>query len=361
MAEAATVISEQTFGQLADGTTVKIYTMQSKQLRVRIADYGGRIVSLEAPDRRGNQQDVVLGFDTLAEYLSAKPYFGALLGRYANRIAGGSFALSGRTYDTTRNAGENTLHGGRVGFDKRLWQSAINNDELVLHYVSVDGEEGFPGNLSAIVRYRLRGAALYIEYAATTDKETVVNLSNHSYFNLAGAGHGDVLDHRLRLVADRYTPADASGVPTGELRAVEGTVFDFRRFRRIGARMVAAQLRLTGGYDANFVLNPPARNVSRDTPRLAAIVREPRSGRVLEVLTTEPGLQFYTANSLDGSLVGKGGSRYVLHGAFCLETQHFPDSPHEPDFPSTVLRPGEIFHSTTIYRFRVVRQPSAGR
>ncbi len=352
-AEAATVISQENFGRMADGTTVKIYTMQSQQLRVRITDYGGRIVSLEAPDRRGKLQDVVLGFDTLPEYLSAKPFFGALVGRYANRIAGGHFVLSGRTYETTRNAGDNTLHGGRVGFDKRLWQSDVDHGELVLHYMSVDGEEGFPGNLSATVRYRLRESALYIEYSATTDQETVVNFTNHSYFNLAGAGNGDVLGHQLRFVADRYTPADASGVPTGELRAVEGTVFDFRRFRLIGERMSAAQLRPTGGYDTNFVLNSTAGNVSKNTPRLAATVREPRSGRVLEVLTTEPGLQFYTANSLDGSLVGKEGRRYVLHGGFCLETQHFPDSPNKPQFPSTVLRPGESFHSTTIFRFRV--------
>jgi aldose 1-epimerase len=360
-ADAATAISQETFGQLADGAVVKLYTMESKQLRVRITDYGGRIVSLEAPDRHGNRQDVVLGFDTLDQYVSSKFFFGALVGRYANRIAGGRFTLAGRSYETTRNSGENTLHGGRIGFNKRLWQSAIDDDDLVLHYVSVDGEEGFPGNLNVTVRYRLRGTALTIDYAATTDQETVVNLTNHSYFNLAGAGNGDVLDHRLKLLADRYTPVDASGVPTGELRSVAGTVFDFRRFQPIGSQIDAAPLRLAGGYDVNFVLDPPARNVARDRPRLAAIVREPRSGRMLEVLTTEPGLQFYTGNTLDGSVVAKEGRRYGLHGGFCLETQHFPDSPNEPDFPSTVLRPGEMFHSTTIFRFGVSVQPKDGR
>ncbi len=356
-AAAGTQITEQAFGQLADGRPVDIYTLESGAIRARITNYGGRIVSLEVPDRRGDRDDVVLGFDTLAEYLAAKPFFGALVGRYANRIAGGRFTIADRHYETTRNAAGNTLHGGEIGFDKRLWESAIQGHDLVLRYVSPDGEEGFPGTLTVTVRYRLRGSALQIDYTATTDQDTVLNLTNHSYFNLAAAAHGDVLEHELRIAAEAYTPTDAAGIPTGEIRKVAATPFDFRRFRPIGEQIADDALQAAGGYDQNFVLDPPERGVAAGRPRLVASVREPRSGRIMDVLTTEPGLQLYTANAFDGQLIGKGGRRYPVHAGFCLETQHFPDSPHEAAFPSTLLRPRETFRSTTIYRFGL--SPSA--
>jgi aldose 1-epimerase len=349
--QADTRISKRAFGALPDGSEADLYTLKSANLEVRITNYGGRIVSIWAPDRRGRRDDVVLGFDAPGQYAAAKPFFGALLGRYANRIAGGQFTLDGHTWHTTQNAGQNTLHGGLRGFDKRLWEAHPEGSDLVLRYVSPDGEEGFPGTLTALVRYRLVGDELRIHYQATTDQDTVVNLSNHSYFNLAGAANGDVLDHRLTLFADRYTPSDSAGIPTGELLSVAATPFDFRRSRRIGERIDAAELHATRGYDQNWVLNPPPNG--RAAPRLVAIAREPRSGRVLEVLTTEPGVQFYTANSFDGTLVGKAGKRYPLHGGFCLETQHFPNSPNEPDFPTTVLRAGQRFDSTTVFRFNV--------
>ena len=350
----AAEISNQSFGHLPDGRAVDLYTLRSAILTASITTYGGRVVSLEAPDRAGKRDDVVLGYDTVAEYVDGKPFFGALVGRYANRIAHGRFVLDGKTVRVTKNEGENSLHGGRVGFDKRLWQARIDHGALVLTYTSPDGEEGYPGTLTATVRYRLVRNALRIDYEATSDKDTVVNLTNHSYFNLAGAGSGLVLDHELTLYADRYTPTDAESIPTGEVSDVAGTPFDFRTPHRIGERIDAEELRTGLGYDQNWVLNPHRQRIG-----LAARVDEPISGRRLEVLTSEPGIQFYSANHLKDSLVGKGGKHYARNSAFCLETQHFPDSPNHANFPSTELKAGHVFRSTTLFRFSTVPPRSA--
>jgi aldose 1-epimerase len=343
-----TAVSVQHFGQLADGTPVDLYTLKSKTLEVSITNYGGRIVTLKTPDRDGKQDDVALGYDSFEPYRLIKTFFGALVGRYANRIGHGQFTLNGRVYQLPLNAGANSLHGGLIGFDKRLWQAHAEPDGLKLTYVSRDGEEGYPGTLTATVRYTVIRNELRIEYRATTDRDTVVNLTNHAYFNLTGIGNDTVLGHQVVLHADRYTPTDAGQIPTGELRDVTGTPFDFRQPHAIGERIEAAdeQLRLSRGYDHNWVLNSHSRQ-----PALAAEVYEPKSGRVMQVLTTEPGLQFYTGNNLDGSIVGKGGIHYISRSGFCMETQHFPDSPNHPDFPSTTLKAGHTFHSTTIFRF----------
>jgi aldose 1-epimerase len=345
------MLGEHTFGKTPSGESVQLYTLgNSTGLEVAIINYGGIVVSLKAPDRTGKISDVVLGFDTLDGYLKTHPYFGALVGRYGNRIAKGSFSLNGVAYKLARNNGENHLHGGIKGFDKVVWKAKPSSGgvpALELNYTSKDGEEGYPGNLSATVIYSLDNNQLKIEYSATTDKETVVNLTNHSYFNLAGQGEGDILGHQVMIQADRFTPVDAGLIPTGELRAVEGTPFDFRKSTTIGARIDAGdeQIKLGKGYDHNFVLN--ARGVGLT---LAARVTEPKSGRVLEVLTTEPGVQFYTGNFLDGTVQGKSGKVYQQRYGFCLETQHFPDSPNKPQFPSVVLKPGERYQTTTVYR-----------
>jgi aldose 1-epimerase len=294
---------------------------------------------------------VILGFDSLGGYVdNPGPFFGALIGRYGNRIGGARFALNGIEYKVDQNDGANSLHGGARGFDKAIWTAKeLGDGGLELTYLSKDGEEGYPGNLNATVTYHLTGAnELRIDYAATTDKTTVVNLTNHSYFNLKG--DGDILGHILTLHADRFTPVDSGLIPTGELRAVNGTPFDFRKPTAIGARIdqTDEQLKLGRGYDHNWVLNRKGRRLS-----LAARVEEPSTGRVLEVSTTEPGIQFYTGNFLDGTIKGKGGKVYGLRSGFCLETQHFPDSPNNPEFPSTVLKPGEKFHSTTVFKFSV--------
>jgi aldose 1-epimerase len=306
---------------------------------------------LKAPDRTGRSAEVTLGFDDLEAYLK-RSFFGSLVGRYGNRIGGGRFTLDGTVYTLPRNNGPNTLHGGPRGFDKVLWAGreipGPGGPAVELTYVSPDGEQGFPGTLRTRVVYSLdEEGALRIEYEAVTDKPTVVNLTNHAYFNLAGPGEGDILGHELFIDADRFTAVGPGLIPTGELRRVEGTPFDFRRPTAIGARIDAkdAQLELGGGYDHTFVLNGEA-----GTLRLVARVLEPRSGRVLEVLTTEPGVQLYTGNFLDGSVVGRGGRAYGRRSGFCLETQHYPDSPNQPSFPSTVLRPGETYRSTTVYR-----------
>lgn len=341
----AVAISHSLFGHLSDGTAVELYTLKSDALEVSITNYGGRIVSLKTADRNGRFDDITLGFDTLEEYLKGRPYFGALVGRYANRIANGRFVLDGHTYQLTQNDGQNSLHGGRLGFDKRLWQARTDGNGLVLTYVSPDGEEGYPGTLTATVRYSVIGSELHLDYRATTDKDTVVNLSNHSYFNLAGQGHGTVLAHELTLYADRYTPVRSDLIPTGELRSVSATPYDFRTPHAIGDRIDAdAGLRANNGYDINYVLNGSGR-----VPALAARVRDPSSGRIMEVLTTQPGVQLYTGNTL--SVTGKGGNRYVAHGSFCLETQHLPDSPNEPAFPTTELKAGASFHALTVLRF----------
>jgi aldose 1-epimerase len=344
-------VEKQPFGKTADGTPVDLYTLtNSKGVRVAITNYGGIVVSLFTPDRNGNPGDIVLGFERLEDYLKGHPYFGAIIGRYGNRIAKGRFTLDGVEYKLAQNNGENHLHGGLVGFDKKVWKARdfvdAEGQHLELRYTSPDGEEGYPGNLDVTVTYSLNEQnQLRIDYVATTDKPTVVNLTNHSYFNLAG--EGDILGHLLRLNADYFTPVDAGLIPTGELRPVKGTPFDFTEPTPIGARIEQddEQLRYGRGYDHNFVLRGGGSLAE------AAEVYEPKTGRVLRVLTTEPGVQFYTGNFLDGTLRGKYGRVYHRRTGFCLETQHFPDSPNKPHFPTTVLRPGQTYRSTTIYEF----------
>jgi aldose 1-epimerase len=344
-AVAATVLSHRLFGHLSDGRPVELYTLKSEALEVSITNYGGRIVSLRCADRTGHVDDIILGYDTLEEYLRARSFFGALVGRYANRIANGQFVLEGHPYQVTQNDGQNSLHGGRIGFDMRLWQARPDGAALVLTYVSPDGEEGYPGTLTATVRYSVAGNELRVDYRAKSDKDTVVNLSNHSFFNLAGEGNGTVLAQELTLYADRYTPVKPDRIPTGELRSVSGTPYDFRTEHAIGERIDAdAEMRANHGYDMNYVINRSERALAP-----AARVRDPASGRIMELFTTQPGVQLFTANTL--SVSGKGGRQYVPHGAFCLETQHFPDSPNEPDFPSTELKGGQSFHAVTVFRF----------
>lgn len=340
----------QAFGTAPSGGSVEIHTLKNaKGVEARIATYGGTVVSLKVPDRTGKMDDIVLGFDSLDGYLKDHPYFGATIGRYGNRIAKGKFTLSGVVYTLAKNNGENALHGGPQGFHRKVWKATPHDQSVELTYVSKDGEEGYPGTLSSTVTYTLTDAnELRIDYMASTDKDTVVNLTNHSYFNLAGQGVGDILGHQVEILADTFTPVDAGLIPTGEMRSVEKTPFDFRQTHTIGERINDSdeQLKLGKGYDHNFVLRQWG-----DPPRLAARVTEPKSGRVMEVLTTEPGLQFYTGNFLDGSLVGKGGKKYEFRYGFCMETQHFPDSPNQPKFPTTVLKPGARYQATTIYRF----------
>jgi aldose 1-epimerase len=336
------------WGKTPDGESVELYTLtNAKGSEVRIATYGGAVVSLKVPDRFGVMGDVVAGFDSLDGYLKPPPYFGAIIGRYGNRIGNARFSLNKMEYTLAKNDGENQLHGGVRGFDKRVWTARLLSPQsLELRYFSKDGEEGYPGNLSATITYTLTdGNELKIEYSATTDKDTVVNLTNHSYFNLAG--EGDILGHEVVINADRFTPVDKGLIPTGELRSVEGTPLDFRTAKTIGERIEQKdeQLMLGHGYDHNFVLNRSGSGLE-----LAAKVTDPKSGRVLEVLTTEPGLQFYTGNFLDGTLQGKGRT-YTRRSAFCMETQHFPDSPNQPSFPSTVLKPGQKYQTTTVYSF----------
>jgi aldose 1-epimerase len=345
-------IIKKPFGRTTDGVSVDLYTLRNKNgLETSITNYGGIVVTLRAPDRNGKLDDIVLGYDNLEGYLKSTPYFGAIIGRYGNRIAKGRFALDGKDYKLAVNNGENSLHGGLKGFDKVVWQAAEikNNDSpgLRLSYLSKDGEEGYPGNLSVTVTYTLTANdELKVDYTAVTDKKTVLNLTNHSYFNLAGKG--DILKHELTLNADRFTPVDKGLIPTGELRPVKGTALDFTKAAVIGARIdePEEQVKLGGGYDHNFVINNGGSALTT-----AATVFEPGSGRVLEVSTTEPGVQFYTGNFLDGSITGKGGQVYQKRSAFCLETQHYPDSPNKPGFPSTVLEPGKEYRSTTIYKF----------
>lgn len=348
-------ITKAPFGQTADGAPVDLYTLKNAAgMEVAVTTYGGRVVTLKAPGRDGKFTDVVLGFDNLQGYLGVHPYFGAIVGRYGNRIAKGQFKLDGKTYKLAVNDGANSLHGGIKGFDKVVWtgREVPGGDPSVeLTYLSKDGEEGYPGNLTQKVTYTLTAAnELKIDYSATTDKYTVVNVTNHSYFNLAGQGKGDILGHVLQLNASKMTPVDAGLIPTGELKSVEGTPFDFRQPTVIGARIGAddEQIKRGGGYDHNFVVDGEP-----GTLRLAARVTEPTSGRVLEVSTTEPGVQFYTGNFLDGTVKGKGGVAYAKRTGFCLETQHFPDSPNHPAFPTTTLKPGAEYKSTTVFKFSV--------
>ena len=354
LASGSESIARSPFGETSDGTAVDLYTLTNANgMEVAITTYGGIIVSLTAPDREDKYADVVLGFDDLDGYLAGHPYFGALIGRYGNRIAKGKFTLDGKEYTLATNNNENHLHGGIVGFDKKVWRArgSVNRMgvSLALNCVSEDGEEGYPGKLEVKVVYTLTNDdELKIEYKATTDKATPVNLTNHSYFNLAGQGSGDILGHELTINADCFTPVDKGLIPTGELKPVEGTPFDFRKGTAIGARIEAEdeQLEFGGGYDHNFVLNKKG-----DDLTLAASVYEPKTGRVMEVYTAEPGVQFYCGNFLDGSNVGKGGKVYNFRNGLCLETQHFPDSPNQPDFPSTILKPGEEYSTTTVYKF----------
>jgi aldose 1-epimerase len=353
--EAKTKVTSEPFGKTPDGTPVGIFTLSDGTYEARIATYGGILVSLKTPDRNGKSGDVVLGFDNLDGYVAnfngpADAFFGALIGRYANRIAHGSFTLDGKKYSLPLNNGENSLHGGPHGFNNVVWKAKPIANGVELSYLSKDGEAGYPGNLTAVVRYTLIKGDLRIEYSATTDKDTVINLTNHSYFNLAG--QGDILNHQLTLHASRFTPVDAGLIPTGELKPVEATPFDFRKPTAVGERINASddQLHLGRGYDHNWVLD---KNNDSGGGNLAeaAEVYDPASGRVLKVLTDQPGIQFYSGNFLDGSIKGKGGTPYQLHAALCLETQHFPDSPNHPDFPSTELKPGHPYHTTTVFSF----------
>ena len=346
--------SKEVFGKTADGEVVDVYTLvNANGLRARIMTYGAILVSLEVPDKKGRLGDIVLGHDTLDEYLAGHPYFGSIVGRYGNRIGKGKFTLDGVDYQLAINNGENHLNGGIKGFDKVVWGSKeVSGDGVVgvkLNYVSADGEEGYPGNLSCSVTYTLTNDdELRIAYEATTDKATPLNLTHHSYFNLAGHAWGEILNHELMLVADRFTPVDSGLIPTGELRSVKGTPMDFTRSTKIGARITEddEQLKFGGGYDHNFVLSNSSGSLA-----LAARVYERLSGRVMEVYTTEPGIQFYSGNFLDGTNVGKGGNVYNYRNGFCLETQHFPDSPNKPEFASVILRPGEKMKSLTVYKF----------
>jgi aldose 1-epimerase len=342
------------FGATEDGRLVHLFSLTNSQgLRATITNYGGIVTSLLVPDRNGSMEDVVLGYDTLDDYLQGSPYFGAIVGRYGNRIAKGRFSLDDVEYSLAVNNGANHLHGGLKGFDKVVWDAEpyaeLNEVGLRLSYTSIDGEEGYPGNLRVAVTYALTNEnELRIEYQTETDQTTVVNVTHHGYFNLAGHGEGDILGHELMLAADRFTPVDDGLIPTGELRDVAGTPMDFRTPFTIGERIEDdyEQIRFGAGYDHNWVLNGEGGVLT-----LAARVSEPTTGRVMEVLSTEPGLQFYSGNFLDGSNIGKGGVPYAFRNGFCLETQRFPDSPNHPEFPSTVLQPGQSYQSTTIYRF----------
>lgn len=335
----------------ADGKKVQWYTLTTKNgQQVKITTYGGIVTHWIVPDKQGNRSSVVLGFDSLQGYLAKPPYFGAIIGRYGNRIARARFTLNGQEYRLAANNGPNHLHGGEKGFDKVVWDATPATDgsaSLTLTYLSRDGEEGYPGNLRATVKYQLTDEdGLRITYDAETDKATPVNLTNHSYFNLSGNHAGAILDHVLWIDADRYLPVDSTLIPTGALAPVKGTSFDFTTPTKIGARIQA----VPGGYDHNFVLNKPD-----GTAKLVAYLTDSASGRKLEVFTTEPGLQFYSGNFLDGTIRTSAGQRIVKHGALCLETQHFPDSPNQPSFPSTILQPGKKYHTETRYRLTVAQ------
>lgn len=344
-------VSKDHFGETADGEDVDIYTLAlADGMLARVITYGAILTELHVPDRDGRLVDVVLGFDELGGYLERHPYFGATTGRVANRIAGGRFMLNGKEYRLATNDGPNHLHGGEHGVDKRIWKAKVTetdgNPAVEFSYVSPDGEEGYPGNLSISVVYTLtRRNELRIDYTATTDQATPVNLTHHSYFNLSGGGRGTILDHELMLAASHYTPVDETLIPTGEIKPVAGTVMDFTKPTPIGARIgeIGGE---PGGYDHNFVLDSQDGSLA-----LCARVRDPESGRILEIYTTEPGVQFYSGNFLDGTVTGKRGRVYEKHYGFCLETQHYPDSVHHPNFPSIILEPGETYRHTTVHRF----------
>ena len=348
----AVKMNRSSFGTLTDGSPVTLYTMTNANMaELQVMDYGATIVSIKVPDKNGTISEVTLGFDSLAGYLDRSPFFGSVVGRYGNRIGDAQFTLDGVDYSLTVNNNGNHLHGGKKGFDKQLWQAKVLSDSSVqFSYTSPDGEEGYPGTLQATVTYTLTGDnAVRLDYEAATDKPTIVNLTNHTYFNLRDAGETNILDHELMIDADHYVPVDDELIPTGEMVSVEGTPFDFRKATPIGARIDAdhPQIENGGGYDHNFVLN-------HETGSLDELIKvyEPATGRTMTVATTEPGVQFYTGNFLSG-LKGRSGTVYNKRAAFCLETQHYPDSPNNPQFPSVVLRPGETYQSTTIYDFGV--------
>jgi aldose 1-epimerase len=351
---ASAMPTSASFGKATDGTEIQLFTLTNAAgLQATISTYGGTLTSLLVPDKAGKLSDVILGFDNASGYLSpefkkSNPYFGALIGRYGNRIAKGKFTIDGKEYQVGVNNNGNSLHGGNVGFNQKIWTAkpgtSADGQTLTLTYLSKDGEEGYPGNLTVTVVYTLTAAnALRIDYTATTDKATPVNLTNHAYFNLALGQSQDVLAHQVTIPADRYTVVDDKLIPTGELKPVKGTPFDFTTPHAIGERIA----QVPGGYDHNWVLNQATGQHS------AATVYEPTTGRTMEVTTDEPGVQFYTGNFLDGSLKGKGGVAYGKHAGFCLETQHFPDSPNQPKFPTTILQPGQTYHTTTSYTFGV--------
>ena len=344
-------IKQRDFGKTKDGEPVELYTLSNSHGMVaKIMTYGAIVTELHVPDKNGKTADVVLGFDNLDQYLAGHPFFGAIAGRYANRIAKGQFILDGTTYRLPINNGPNTLHGGNVGFDKHVWKAepkqSADSVSLVLSYTSPDGDQGFPGKLATNVIYTLsEDNSLKIEFVATTDKDTVVNLTNHTYFNLAGESSGVIDDHELTINADNYTPVDDTQIPTGKIEPVKGTVFDFTTPHRVGDRIDQVP-GSPAGYDHNYVLNSQDGSLA-----FCARVKDPKSGRVLEILTTQPGVQLYTGNFLDGKLTGIGGKPYNKHDAICLETQHYPDSPNHPDFPTTELKPGEKYDQVTVWKF----------
>lgn len=345
-------VSKQPFGKTPDGTAVEIYILKSGSVEARIITYGGIVQSLKVPDKNGKIADVVLGYDSIDGYAGGAkpnpPFFGPIIGRYANRIAGGKFVLDGKTYEIPKIEANNSLHGGLKGFDKVVWKDKEIPHGVELSYVSPDGDQGFSGTLTTSVRYTLEGHDLKIDYSATTDKNTVLSLTNHSYFNLAGQGNGDILKHVVKINASRYTPVNDNLIPTGELASVDGTPFDFRKATAVGARIENDddQLKKGHGYDHNWVLDGGGSRLAE-----AAEVYDPSSGRVLQVLTDQPGVQFYTGNFLDNTITGKDGKVYGRRYALCLETQHFPDSPNQPKFPTTELKPGQTYHTVTVFRF----------
>jgi len=340
------------FGKTREGMPVELYVLtNAKGAVAKIMTYGAIITELHVPDRDGKPDDVLLGFDNLEQYLAGHPCFGSTIGRVTNRIGGARFTLDGKEYKLAVNSGPNSIHGGRKGFDKQVWKggpvASAEGPAVGMAYFSADGEEGYPGNLSVVVVFTLTNDnTLKLDYTATTNKPTPVNLTNHAYFNLAGQASGDVLAQELMITADKYTPADKDLIPTGEIASVAGTPLDFTQPTAIGARI--AQLKDTGGYDHNYVLNSGG-----GTLALGARAYDPKTGRVMEMWTTQPGVQLYTANGMNGKLKGKGGAAYPQHAGFCLETQHYPDSVNKPNFPSTILRPGETYRQTTIYKFSV--------